>query len=48
MKKYFHPSVIVPMHYGTFPALAKEDEVRRAFAGDRRLRVMKPGETLTF
>ena len=48
VKKYFHPSVIVPMHYGTFPALAKEDEVRKAFAGDRRFRVMKPGETLTF
>lgn len=48
VRKYFHPSAIVPMHYGTFPPLAKEDEVRKAFAGDKRLRVMKPGETLTF
>lgn len=48
VKKYFHPSVIVPMHYGTFPPLAKEAEVRKAFAGDKRLHVMKPGETLSF
>jgi hypothetical protein len=36
------------MHYGTFPPLAKEAEVRKAFAGDKRLHVMKPGETLSF
>lgn len=48
VKKYFKPSVIVPMHYGTFPALASEAEVRAAFAGDRRLHVMKPGERASF
>ncbi len=48
VKKYFHPSVIVPMHYATFPGLATEAEVRQAFAGDARLVVMKPGETRTF
>lgn len=48
VKKYFHPSAIVPMHYGTFPALATASDVRKAFAGDKRLRMMTPGETLTF
>jgi L-ascorbate metabolism protein UlaG (beta-lactamase superfamily) len=46
--KYFKPSTIVPMHYGTFPALATEAQVRAAFAGDRRLTIMKPGQALTF
>jgi L-ascorbate metabolism protein UlaG (beta-lactamase superfamily) len=46
--KYFRPKVIVPMHYGTFPPLANEAAVRAAFAGERRLRVMRPGESATF
>lgn len=46
VKKYFRPKVIVPMHYGTFPPLAKETDVKMAFKGDERLKVMKPGETL--
>ena len=48
VRKYFRPSVIVPMHYGTFPALAGDAQVRGAFKGDKRLTVMKPGETLKF
>ena len=48
VKKYFHPAVIVPMHYGTFPALANTEQVRKAFKGDKRLVVMKPGETMKF
>jgi L-ascorbate metabolism protein UlaG (beta-lactamase superfamily) len=48
VQKYFSPSVIIPMHYATFPGLATEADVRRAFAGDKRLNVMKPGETTTF
>ena len=48
VKKYFHPNVIVPMHYGTFPGLATDAQVRAAFKGDKRLTVMKPGQTLTF
>jgi L-ascorbate metabolism protein UlaG (beta-lactamase superfamily) len=48
IRKYFHPTTIVPMHYGTFPALATEGQVRAAFAGDRRLVVMTPGETRKF
>lgn len=46
VKKYFRPKVIVPMHYGTFPPLATEAEVKRAFAKDKRLKVLAPGETL--
>lgn len=48
VKKYFHPTAIVPMHFGTFPGLATESVVRGAFKGDSRLKVMKPGETLKF
>jgi L-ascorbate metabolism protein UlaG (beta-lactamase superfamily) len=46
--KYFKPASIVPMHYATFPVLATEAQVRAAFAGDRRLVVMRPGERRTF
>ena len=48
VRKYFRPTVIIPMHYGTFPALATAADVRAAFRGDRRLKVMTPGETLQF
>jgi len=47
MKKFFEPSVIVPMHYATFPVLASEADVRSAFSGDSRAMIMKPGETKT-
>jgi L-ascorbate metabolism protein UlaG (beta-lactamase superfamily) len=45
MKKFFKASVIVPMHYATFPVIATEADVRAAFAGDSRAVMMKPGET---
>lgn len=48
IKQYFKPKFIVPMHYGTFPGLATEAEVRKAFGSDRRLTVMKPGEARSF
>jgi len=48
VQRYFHPKVIVPMHYATFPALATEAQVRAAFKGDSRLHVMKPGEMAKF
>lgn len=47
MKKFFKPSVIVPMHFATFPVIATEAEVRAAFAGDSRAVIMKPGESKT-
>lgn len=48
VREYLHPRVVVPMHYGTFPGLATEAQVRQAFVGDRRLTVMRPGETRQF
>lgn len=48
VKKYFDPKVIVPMHFGTFPPLAKEADVRKVFEDDKRLVLMKPGESRSF
>jgi L-ascorbate metabolism protein UlaG (beta-lactamase superfamily) len=48
VKKYFKPDIIVPMHFGTFPALADQSAVEMAFRNDKRLRMMKPGETAAF
>lgn len=48
IKKYFHPQVIVPMHYGTFPGLATESDVRKAFAGDARLHILPVGQPTAF
>jgi L-ascorbate metabolism protein UlaG (beta-lactamase superfamily) len=48
IRKYFHPRVIIPMHYGTFGALAQEADVRKAFAGDSRLQVLTVGHPATF
>jgi len=46
--KYFSPRTIIPMHYGTFPGLATDRDVRAEFGNDRRLTVMRPGQTLRF
>jgi len=48
IRKYFHPTTIVPMHYATFPVLATEAQVRAAFAGDKRAVIMTPGQSRTF
>ncbi len=48
VKKYFKPDAIIPMHYGTFPPLAKEEDVAEAFKKDKRLQIMKPGESRVF
>jgi L-ascorbate metabolism protein UlaG (beta-lactamase superfamily) len=48
IRHYFHPSVIIPMHFATFPGLATEAEVRAAFPNDRRVAVMRPGERRRF
>ena len=48
-KKFFKRSkFIVPMHLGTFPILAGADEVKKAFKRDRRLKLLQPGQTITF
>lgn len=48
IRKYFRPRTIVPMHFGTFPALANEQQVRSAFGSDRRVVYMRPGDTRRF
>jgi L-ascorbate metabolism protein UlaG (beta-lactamase superfamily) len=48
VNRYFRPSVIIPMHYASFPEMASEAEVRAALGQDRRVIFMKPGETRTF
>ena len=48
VKKYFHPTVIVPMHHRTYPGLATEDDVKQAFAGDSRLHLLVVGHQATF
>lgn len=47
VKKYFKPRLIIPMHYGTFPPLADENAVRKAFGADPRVRILQPGDTHT-
>ncbi|MCP3144943.1 metal-dependent hydrolase [Pyxidicoccus xibeiensis] len=44
MRKYFKPSIIIPMHFGTFEPLAGEAEVRAAFANDKRVRFLTIGQ----
>ena len=49
IREYFHPQVIIPMHIGTLPPpFATVDDVRHAFPGDRRVRVLVPGQEVTF
>jgi L-ascorbate metabolism protein UlaG (beta-lactamase superfamily) len=48
IRKYFRPRTIVPMHFGTFPPLSNEEQVRAAFGTDRRVTFMRPGETRRF
>jgi len=48
IRKYFRPQAIVPMHFGTFPVLASEQQVRAAFGNEPRLSIMRPGETRRF
>ena len=49
IKKYFKPKTIIPMHYGEEPfKLASEDEVIEIFKDDKRVLIMKPGETKIF
>jgi len=48
VQMFFKPSIIVPMHFNTFPGLATVPQVEAAFKGDTRLKVMKVGETRLF
>jgi L-ascorbate metabolism protein UlaG (beta-lactamase superfamily) len=46
LRTYFKPRVVIPMHYGSLPGFATENDVRAAFRGDRRVRLIVPGEEL--
>ncbi len=49
VRRYFRPRVVVPMHFGTLPPpFATEADVRAAFRGDPRLRVLVPGREAAF
>jgi len=48
VRKYFHPQIIVPMHYKTFPALSQDEDVKKAFPGDPRLHILPVGQPATF
>ena len=49
IRQYFKPTVIVPMHIGALPApFATIDDVRSAFKGDGRLRLLVPGADAAF
>jgi L-ascorbate metabolism protein UlaG (beta-lactamase superfamily) len=48
VKKYFKPKYVVPMHFGTFPPLSKEADIKKAFGADARLVILKPGESKAF
>ena len=48
VRKYFKPSIIIPMHYKTFPGLATDADVRKAFPSDPRVKIMNAGDSRTF
>ncbi len=46
---YVRPKVVVPMHYGTFPALSgTPKELEAALKGRAKVLVMEPGKPVTF
>ncbi len=47
LDKYFRPSAVVPMHYGTWPVLADEAAVKKAFGDHPKTKMMTPGQTLS-
>jgi L-ascorbate metabolism protein UlaG (beta-lactamase superfamily) len=48
IKKFFNPDVIIPMHYGTFGILSDEAEVKAVLGGDKRVKIMQPGDSAEF
>ncbi len=47
LDKFFRPSAVVPMHYGTWPVLADEAAVKKAFGDHPKAKIMTPGQTLS-
>jgi L-ascorbate metabolism protein UlaG (beta-lactamase superfamily) len=49
IRMYFHPDVIVPMHWGALPPpFAVEADVRLAFGRDKRAHILVPGVEVKF
>jgi L-ascorbate metabolism protein UlaG (beta-lactamase superfamily) len=47
LRKWFTPRTVIPMHFGTFPGLNTEAQVRASLPSTTTW-VMRPGETRTF
>ncbi len=45
IKKYFKPDVVIPMHYGTWPILSGEAEVKAELGGTAGIKFMEPGDS---
>ncbi len=48
IEKYFKPDVVIPMHYGTWPILSGEAEVKAALGGTTGIKFMEPGDSAGF
>jgi L-ascorbate metabolism protein UlaG (beta-lactamase superfamily) len=48
VNRYFRPTVIIPMHYASFPGMSTDAEVRAAIGKDKRVQFMKPGQAGSF
>jgi L-ascorbate metabolism protein UlaG (beta-lactamase superfamily) len=49
VRMYFHPEVVIPMHWGALPPpFATEAEVRRGFAREKHARILVPGTEVRF
>lgn len=49
IRMYFHPDVVLPMHWGALPPpFANEADVRKGFANEKRARFLKPGVETSF
>lgn len=50
VKKFFRSAkTVIPMHFGTFPPLAQEADVKKGMKGlGKKLKVLKPGESASF
>lgn len=45
---YFHPQVVIPMHYGSLPPpFATREEVAAAFGADPRVHLARPGAEMS-
>ena len=48
VKRYFHPRIIIPMHFASMPSMSTEAEVRAAIGSDPRVRFLQIGEATNF